>query len=81
MENGIQEISDEMTPSSINKDPNEMILHMKGPIYATAERNISSPEIYQGKLTKRAYLINGRSTQYFRRPQHDYKSLYTKHKF
>uniref|UniRef100_A0A7S3NCT5 Uncharacterized protein n=1 Tax=Euplotes harpa TaxID=151035 RepID=A0A7S3NCT5_9SPIT len=53
----------------------EMILHIKGPIYSTAERNSSSSNAVMQQFMKRAYFTNADSEQFFRKPVQEYPSL------
>jgi hypothetical protein len=38
--------------------PTEMVLHMKGPIYSTAERSSEVNEFSKYQMRNRAYLVN-----------------------
>ncbi|CAI2360727.1 unnamed protein product [Moneuplotes crassus] len=80
-DNFIQESSSEFISSSATKDPTEMVLHMKGPIYSTAKRNDESHENSEKNWKNRAYMVKTKTNQFFRQAKHNYNSLYTKINF
>ncbi|CAI2360260.1 unnamed protein product [Moneuplotes crassus] len=77
----IEESSSEFMSSNATKDPTEMVLHMKGPIYSTAKRNDESPDLAQKSWKNKAYMVDTKTNQFFRYAKHNYESVYTKNNF
>lgn len=70
----ISEISQSTNEDVDNQVP-EMILHMKGPIYSTAERNLDSANSVMDQFSKRVYQSTSNPNKYFRQPVQIYPSL------
>jgi len=64
-----------LTNENIDNQIPEMILHMKGPMYSTAERNLESINSTADKFSRRVYQSTSKPDKFFRQPVHIYPSL------